>query len=100
MTKASATPRPPCLRSSSPEAARVAPVPDLAFPLHGGDLRSNRTPRPEDLLLACLTTALIYPVRVFRDSSIIKPEPFYFLNLRNLLLVWLLAVLLFGPRER
>jgi hypothetical protein len=49
-------------------------------------------------LLACLTTALLYPGPGFPMMLDHHLGAILLLNLRNLLLLWLLGVLLFGPR--
>jgi Glycosyltransferase family 87 len=50
-------------------------------------------------LLGCLTTALLYPGPGFIMVLDHQPGAILILNLRNILLVWLLVLLLFGPRE-
>jgi hypothetical protein len=50
-------------------------------------------------LLACLTTALLYPGPGFRMMLDHQLGAILLLNLRNLLLLWLLGVLLLGPRR-
>jgi Glycosyltransferase family 87 len=48
-------------------------------------------------LLGCLTTTLIYPGPGFPGILDHQAGAILLLNLRNVLLVWLLAILLFGP---
>jgi hypothetical protein len=48
-------------------------------------------------LLCCLTTTLIYPGPGFPGILDHQAGAILLLNLRNVLLVWLLAILLFGP---
>ena len=50
-------------------------------------------------LLGCLTTALLYPGPGFVMVLDHRAGAILLLNLRNILLVWLLAWLVFGPRE-
>jgi hypothetical protein len=49
-------------------------------------------------LLACLTTALLYPGPGFRMMLEHQLGAILLLNLRNILLLWLLGVLLLGPQ--
>ena len=50
-------------------------------------------------LLGCLSTAMLYPGPGFVMVLNHQAGAILLLNLRNVLLVWLLALLLFGPRE-
>jgi hypothetical protein len=50
-------------------------------------------------LLGCLTTAMLYPGPGFVMVLNHQAGAIFLLNLRNVLLVWLLAWLLFGPQE-
>jgi hypothetical protein len=70
----------------------IWPLPFLAV-LDGP---TGRLARPI-FLLCCLTTMLIYPGPGFAMILDHKVGAIMLLNLRNALLVWLLAVLLYGP---
>jgi hypothetical protein len=72
----------------------IWPLPFLAI-LEG---RNGRLAR-QVFLLCCITTALIYPGPGFLGILDAAAGAIWLLNLRNILLVWLLALLLFGPRE-
>ena len=50
-------------------------------------------------LLACLTTAMFYPGPGFAMVLEHQAGPILLLNLRNVLLVWLFAMLVYCPRE-
>ena len=50
-------------------------------------------------LLGCVTTAMLYPGPGFVLALEHQAGAIVLLNLRNVFLLWLLAVLLFGPRE-
>jgi hypothetical protein len=50
-------------------------------------------------LLGCVTTAMLYPGPGFVMALDHRAGAILLLNLRNILLVWLLAWLLFGPGE-
>jgi hypothetical protein len=50
-------------------------------------------------LLSCLATALLYPGPGFNMVLVHKAAAILLLNLRNVFLLWLLGVLLLGPRK-
>lgn len=72
----------------------IWPLPFLAV-LEG---RTGRLAR-QIFLLCCITTALIYPGPGFPGILDHRVGAIWLLNLRNILLVWLPALLLFGPGE-